>query len=230
MSSCLGPGYNPNPTRSWSRVQNQCTYYDGSNYPQSIYVPQLQKYVPSAQAYHELAMLNKGNILQYKSNSSNLTKQQKIAQISKGKWTNRTTTWATQSDKYTNSNTNMLKRVNSTSNITLDGTTTTAPITPCPYNSGLPSSEIIVPDGGSLNCNIMENTCTGRVVVKPPKQRCYPTSDSGVPGKIIQLCYNDNLPTYYPRQNYTMNTSDNKWPQGETSLTSGNSIPSFGKT
>jgi hypothetical protein len=226
--SCLGPGYNPNPTRSWSRVQSQCTYDDGSNYASTIYIPQLRKYVPTADAAYELALLNKGNVLQYKNNSSNLTKQQKYAQISKSKWTNRTTTWATQSDKYTNMNTRMLKRVNAPNNITLDGVITTDPITPCPYNSGLPPSEIIVPNGGSLVCNIMENTCTGETIVTPARDKCHPTSDSDVPGPITLLCYNDNLPTYYPRQRYIMSNSGNKWPQGERSLPSGNSIPSSG--
>jgi hypothetical protein len=61
--------------------------------------------------YETLALLNKGNVLQYKKNSSLLTKQQVYSKIVNGNWTNRTTTWATQSDKYTNPNTNYLKRI-----------------------------------------------------------------------------------------------------------------------
>ena len=67
--SCLAPGYNPNPTREWYRVQNACTFVNNnsstSNY---TYIPQLKKYVPNADVFNELNMLRKGNILQYKNN------------------------------------------------------------------------------------------------------------------------------------------------------------------
>lgn len=86
--SCLGPYYNPNPTREWFRYENRCP----------------DKYILSTYQY------KKGNILQYKGNSSNLTKNQRYSQIAKGMWTNRTKSWATQSDKYTNPNTNYLKQ------------------------------------------------------------------------------------------------------------------------
>ena len=48
--SCLGNDYNPNPTRVWSRFQNNCSATDSDN------------------------MKYKANVLQYKQNSSNLTK------------------------------------------------------------------------------------------------------------------------------------------------------------
>ena len=65
--SCLGPSYNPNPTRTWFRFDNN-----------------LNDLVSSSEG--PIAMLNKGNVLQYKKNSSRLTKQQKYAQIVRGKW------------------------------------------------------------------------------------------------------------------------------------------------
>ena len=56
--------YNPIPPRVWSRVQNRCLFEQGLT--------------------TETRILAKGNVLQYKKNSSNLTKQQKYSQISKG--------------------------------------------------------------------------------------------------------------------------------------------------
>lgn len=208
--SCLKPGYNPPNTRAWNRVQHPCTFESDV--------------VVSVDASNAAAMSYKGNILQYKGNSSNLTKNQRYAQIAKGKWTNRTTTWATQSDKYTQCNTKGYKRANVPNNIYLNGTTTTNPITCDPT---LPQDEIIVQDGGTLLCNIQYNPCTGETVVQPPRETCFPTSCSDVPGTIMNLCYNDSLPTYYPRRQYVMNSSGDKWPQGYKDLVSGNDIPSL---
>ena len=73
--------YNPNPTRVWSRVQNQCTYIQpGSNYSQ-IYVPLSGQTVSQAQANYEEKLYYKGNILQYKANSATLTKKQRYSQL-----------------------------------------------------------------------------------------------------------------------------------------------------
>lgn len=223
--SCLAPGYDPSITRAWSRVQHSCTYPDtsGNTSTSTIYVPILKKYVPVSSVASELAMLNKGNILQYKKNSSNLTKKQRFAKIAQGQWTNRTTCWATQTVKYTEPNTRLLKRVNIPNNIYLNGTVTSNPIT---CDTTTPKDEIIIAQGGVLLCNEQENPCTGVTIKQPPRELCHPTSASDVPGKIIPLCYNDSLPTYYPRQQYTMNTSGDKWPQGYKDLISGNDIPS----
>jgi len=112
--SCLGKDYNPMPTREWYRFQNRCAYDTTPINETIVYVPLLKDYVPSRQLAYELAVLKKGNILQYKKNSSNLTKNQRYSQIAQGAWTNRTTTWATQTDSYTNPNIKSLKRVNYT--------------------------------------------------------------------------------------------------------------------
>ena len=96
--------YNPNPPRVWSRVQNQCTYTIAGTY-QTVYVPLNNKTELLAVANYQDKILYKGNILQYKKNSSNLTKNQRYSQISKGNWTNRTKTFATQSQTYSNPNT-----------------------------------------------------------------------------------------------------------------------------
>ena len=91
--------------------------------------PEFQKVVETDWAAQEQ---RKGNILQYKDNSSNLTNQERYAQIMKGSWTNRTKTFATQSVDYTNPNTHGFKRVNYTSIYADDGSDAFgAPIT-CP--------------------------------------------------------------------------------------------------
>jgi hypothetical protein len=54
----------------------------------------------------------KAKVLEYRANSSNLTTRQRYAQISKGSWTNRTTTWASQTETYTNPNILNLERGN----------------------------------------------------------------------------------------------------------------------
>jgi len=261
--SCLGPGYNPQPPRQWSRVENRCP----PNVNGIVYIPSLKIYVPQSMVPYELQMMEKGNILQYKANSSNLTKNQRYSQIAKGNWVNRTTTWATQSETYTEPNSTSLQRVAIKGNITVNGTPTTLPTTPCikpvvtPINivpSGkpnnkknpvkkpkpkpkpkpksnvkpspnipsppLPTPPAVISNGGSLVCTTTVNKCNGEIINKNYISNCYLTSDSDVPGKIQELCYNSGLATYYPRTRYTMNNSDNKWPQGVKFLRSANDI------
>lgn len=117
--ACDGKTYVPNPPRLWSRVQLPCSQID-----------------MTSENYYKYLMLKKGNILQYKKNSSCFTNKQIYSLISQKKWTNRNTTWGTQNDRgYTNPNTKMLKR-NNAINITIDGTETFLPTT-CP---SIPSS------------------------------------------------------------------------------------------
>ena len=110
--SCLGNKYNPVPTKEWYRYENRCTYDTTPPNGTIVYVPLLKQYVSSDVLAYELAVLKKGNILQYKKNSADITKSQRYAQIAKGSWTNRNTTWATQGVSYTNPNTTSLKRIN----------------------------------------------------------------------------------------------------------------------
>lgn len=132
--SCF-TNYLPQPPRAWSRVQNSCTYVDSGTSPQNIYAAD---------------MLNKGNVLQYKKNSANLTKSQIYSQVARGKWINRNTTWATQSAQYSNPNTTSLKRSGNVKNIAIDpitgaviGETSSSVTCPQPVvtnNEGLPSN------------------------------------------------------------------------------------------
>ena len=65
MSSSIQ--YNPNPPRVWSRVQNICSTIAYTNDDPSANSN-------FAKAEYDRQMMLKGNVLQYKKNSSNLTK------------------------------------------------------------------------------------------------------------------------------------------------------------
>jgi hypothetical protein len=219
--SCLGKNYNPYPTKEWYRFENRCVYENTPLNQKIVYVPMLKEYVPTNTLAYELAVLKKGNILQYKKNSSNLTKNQRYSQIARGMWTNRTTSWATQTDTYTNPNTKSLKRVNYTdiiiNPVTANDGFTKADGVFCNAVDLTPdqNSAIIIPDGGNLICNVIENQCTGQVYKITKNNNCNPLSASDVPGPTTSaFCYNSSLPTYYPKTKYTYGTSGNKWPQG----------------
>jgi hypothetical protein len=112
-----GKCYLPIPPRAWSRVQNSCSLIAPTNDTDNAFVrvPYTNEIVPYVELGPRLAMINKGNILQYKQNSSNLTKWQKYSKIAKGQWVNRTTTWASQSTRgFTDPNTQQLQRVGGT--------------------------------------------------------------------------------------------------------------------
>jgi len=213
--SCLGPGYDPVPPRAWSRVQNRCAF--DTSYSGESYIPIIKKTVPSQQVAYELDVLAKGNILQYKKNSSNLTQKQRYSQIAKGMWTNRTKTWATQSQIYTNPNTTSLQRVGYT---TIPNTNRN--LNPVPY-----CNNADIKDGGSLVCTRTVNPCTDEVIQVTTTVGCTPTSASDVPGPITYLCYNKGLPTYYPKQRYIMTNGLNKWPINYKLFVSANAIPAI---
>jgi hypothetical protein len=219
-----GGVYNPVPPRVWSRVQNLCTYTVDSSY-ESVYVPFTNQNVPLAQALYQEKLYYKGNILQYKKNSSNLTKSQKYSKIATGNWVNRNKTWATQSATYSNPNTSSLKRVNSIfypyPNILVG-----QPNNPAgPFETNVPNPygcpTVVVEDGGTLLCNAYVEPCTGKVIQNTSTPLCFPTTDSDVPGQIQPLCWSNRLQTFYPRQRYTMSNSGTKFPQGYKAFVSG---------
>jgi len=188
--------YNPIPSRVWNRVQGRCStdsYDPNINYSETDY---------------EKQMLFKGNILQYKKNSSNLTKKQKYTQIAKGMWTNRNKTWATQSATYTNPNTSSLLRVNWDILDPLNNNFSKR-------SNSFGCSTSVIQNGGNLVCNTTVNPCTQEIIKKTKSQQlCNPTTDSDVPGQIQDLCWNDGTQTWYPRQRYIMPTTTDKWPTG----------------
>ena len=211
-----GANYLPEPPRVWSRVQNQCTYtVDNSSYNET-YVPLINQTLLPSEAIFRDKQLYKGNILQYKANSSRLTKNQKYSQISKGLWCNRTKVYATQSQTYTNPNTTSLKRVNYV-NIPYPNQIPGFPNNisgPYQYNVTNPfnCSTNVIQEGGNLVCNAYVNPCTDEVIQTFSQQQCFPTYCSDVPGEIIDLCWNPKIQTWFPRQKYFMNNSTSKWP------------------
>jgi hypothetical protein len=216
--------YLPNPPRVWSRVQNPCTYIVPDNSYNSIYIPLTNQTVTLAQANLEEKIQYKGNILQYKGNSSRITKNQRYSQISRGLWSNRTKVFATQSQTYTNPNTSSLARVNSTS-IPFPNQIVGSPNNISgPFQYGIPNpnncNTTTIEDGGSLLCGSYANPCTGEIIQTVTEQQCYPTYCSDVPGQIMDLCWNPKLQTFFPRNRLTMSNSLNKWPQGYKGLVS----------
>jgi hypothetical protein len=183
--------YLPEPPRAWNRVENICTNFN-VNF--------------NSREYEIAAQIKKGNVLQYKKNSSNLTKNQQYAQISKGLWTNRTKTWATQSETYSNPNTTGLKRVNYTETPISTFTNQLSLGAICPNTTTFK-------DGGSLICNTYENPCTGETTKAFSSVKFHPSSDSDVPGPIVPLYWDEKISPWYPRQRYQMNNSLDKWPQ-----------------
>lgn len=151
MSCFNSKSYLPQPPRAWSRVQNSCSFITETDNNLLVRDPYTGQLIPPVVLAERIDMLNKGNVLQYKANSSNLTKSQKYSKIAKGQWVNRNTTWASQSTRgYTNPNTTSLKRSGNVVNVAIDPITgaiigpTLAPPT-CPQhvttnNEGLPSN------------------------------------------------------------------------------------------
>ena len=138
--------YLPNPSRVWSRTQNQCTYTNVA---------------VSLSSYKE-------NVLQHKGNSSRLTKSQKYAQIAKGLGLSRTKTFATQSQTYTNPNTTGLQRINY-STIPFPNTAVGEPNNISgPFQCNVPNpngcSGTSLQDGGTLKCGYYAKPCTGEII------------------------------------------------------------------
>lgn len=196
MSSCYKTL--PIPSRTWSRVQGPCSLFIDAETrnTETVTIPLTGKVVSRSQLGHELAMLNKGNVLQHKHNSSNLTQKQRYALIAKGKWINRTT-WGSQSaNGYTNPNIKNLQRVNYVS---------------IPIDIGA-AEPIIIKDLGNLVCGTIENPVTGAVFTQPQGDKCFPSSYSDVPGPITNLCWNDGIIPWFPKTRYTMSNSSDKFP------------------
>jgi hypothetical protein len=70
----------------------------------------------------------------------------------------------------------------------------------------------VIPDGGNLLCNRIEDPCTGEILDKTRNNLCFPTSCSDVPGKIKLLCWSGREQVYFPKVKRTYGTSGNKWP------------------
>jgi len=212
----LGIQYNPEPPRVWSRVQRRCTSTIESS--PFVYVPLQTKTILYENAIYNEKQYYKGNILQYKGNSSRLTKNQQYSQIVNGFGSSRKKSYATQTETYTNPNTTGLLRINYTE-IPFPNTLVGKPNNisgPYQYNITNPNNcnTTSLQDGGTLICNAYADPCTGKIIKKTEQQICFPTYCSDVPGQIQNLCWNPKINTFFPRQTLTMNNSGSKWPEG----------------
>ena len=207
--------YNPNPTRVWSRVQNQCTYTD-TNY-NNVYNKLTNQTITQEEANLQDKMLYKGNILQYKGNSSRQTKSQQYSQLAKGLGPNKKKSYATQSQTYSNPNVTGLQRVNFQT-YSYPNQIVSAPNNPSgpfQYNVQNPNgcSGVSIQDGGNLVCGTYANPCNGDIIKQSgyTDTICNPASASDVPGQS-ELCWNNNVNTWFPKSRYVMNNSGTKWP------------------
>jgi len=211
--------YLPQPARVWSRVQSSCTFLnpnDDYTSGTSVFTRQPISY---AQGVYELQLLNKGNILQYKANSAQLTKKQKYTQLAKGYGPNRTKVFATQSDTYSNPNTTGLLRVGSTT-IPYPNQIVGQPNNPSgPYQYDVPNPNNCntngsLEDGGTLVYGTYVNPCSNQIIkecIRSPVI-CNSSTASDVPGRPVALCWNPSLESWFPKPRYVMNNSTDKWP------------------
>lgn len=96
------------------------------------------------------------------------------------------------------------------------------PIIPTPEPVKLDPSII---EGGNLVSCTQEDLCSGEILSALIEDfNCIPTSDSDVPGPIINICYPKNIPVTIPRQRTTYVSNSTKWPvNGITSIPAYNS-------
>lgn len=212
--SCLGPKYNPIPTRAWVRFQNECS---------EPFAP-----IITPEVMLRLQMNNKGNILQYKKNSSRWTKFQKYGYIANRQFTS----WASQSETNSDPNIGLLERVNSkyiiapqSSNIIDNSTITSVQDINCIQNgttAGTPSSIIntlpaigtsgpppptIPPQPTSSSNN---NTTNILPKVQPEGTTLYVIKDGGslLCNRIVNPCTGQLLQTSRNRICYSSTCSD----------------------
>ena len=184
--SCLGNKYNPHPTKEWYRYENSCVYDTVTPNGLVLYVPLLKEYISTDALAYELAVLKKGNIHQYKKNSANITKSQRYAQIAKGAWTNRNTTWGTQGVSYTNPNINSLKRVNYSDIVVNPSNKVTSSSTTYTTTSAdgvLCSPTSSVAKNGFVPTN--NNSGDSNQPTMPPKQGATPSSTNPIIPSIV---------------------------------------------
>jgi hypothetical protein len=166
----------------------------------------------------------KGNILQYKGNSSNYSQKMIYSKIIQGKWTNRKKCYAAQQVKYTNPNIYSFTRRGGLNSL-LNGVQTNYPLK-CPQNNNLvfynsnqradPTIGVIS-NGGVFICSQQSDPCSGFKKTNPPSTYCFPTTCSDVPGKEMFLCYKPTN-SYYPQTKRVMTDVGGEFPNNYKGL------------
>lgn len=201
--------YNPIPPRVWPRVENRCAYDTDVSYSDTLLKQQLYK----------------GNVLQYKGNSARLTKSQRYSQLANLHGPSRTKVFATQSVSYSNPNKTGLLRVGYTTFPYPNQITGAPNNTAGPFAYGIPDPAgcptYSVNDGGTLICGTYANPCTQEIIEKVERSSlvCNPASASDVPG-LGQLCWDNRIQPWFPRNRFSMNNSGTKWPTNYKGLVS----------
>ena len=181
----------PNPPRLWNRSQGIFSI-DPPDQP-ILNVPGTDRYL-TIEAQNEIfAMLNKGNVFQYKKNSSNITKNQRYSQIAKMQWVQRTKTWASQSVTSTMPNTHRLMRVNYETIYLDDGTPANLPVTPLPsiQVSSIPIALPSNPNNNYLNRLTQRVRNTDRQVSIPSVFDANPSANAHA-----DTAYTNRCPVY----------------------------------
>lgn len=196
--------YLQNSPKLWSRVQNSITFQLPSTDYTQTYIPLINKTVSLKEADYYNKLLYKGNILQYKANSFQTSKKQKYSKLAQGFGSNRTKTFATQSQTYSNPNNSSLLRINS-SQMSNNTPSTFQYNVPHPFGCSADFIEV----GGNLVCGNYTNPCSEEILKTSSSNimKYFPTYCSNVPGPPILLYWNSNSSSYFPRQRRVMSTS-----------------------
>jgi len=241
--SCLGPNYNPIPSRQWSRVQNPLPNNDN---------------IDDLNAHYAMNQMKiKGNVLQYYKNANEDTTALSYLK-------NNMKSLSTQGQQYTNPNIRNYERIDyiNVDSVTGEITDQTnyCPTYTMPTNNTLPNSipvpveppkslppppaekkpstfAVVTPNkpanhisiitNGNMLCNRIVHKCTQLPVnngLIPVNNRnvCNPTTSSNVPGKIMPLCFNRDkdwiMRSPHNMSRLTMNNSGNKWSIGEKNI------------
>ena len=236
--SCLGPNYNPKPPREWNRYKPRCLNNEAN--AQMYMKANILQYINNSSQLtkkQKYASLAQGNSTSWASQSS----QSSLPNIKSLKRVNQTYIVAPQSSNIIDSNNitsyelqDCIKnKINNNINLPSISSTSSPSLPPPPPPPPPPPNETpnypglppivdtpgvtiyLIPNGGTLICNTIENPCTGAVLQKQANKICYPTTCSDVPGPIKLLCWSGRLPTFFPKVKRTYGTSDNKWPVNE---------------
>jgi len=230
--SCLGPMYNPIPPREWNRYKPRCPNNEaGLLMYRKANILQYKNNSARLTKQQNYGLLAQRNFISWASQ----TQQASFPNIQSLQRVNQTYIVAPQSSNIIDNNNitsyellDCIKKVINNNNINLpsvggEGSLPPPPPPPPPNetpkypslppiinNPGVPI--YLIPNGGKLICNTIENPCTGEILQKTRNKSCYPTTCSDVPGKIQLLCWSGRLPTFFPKVKRSYGTSDNKWP------------------
>jgi hypothetical protein len=237
--SCLGPEYNPLPPREWVRFHNRCSQRNEPTISAAeSYLLQMNRKANILQYNNNSARFNKnqkyGQLAnRYFKTFGSQTQTYSNPNIKLFERTNETYKVLPNVNVINDADVTQIQNINCIKDKIQDifpnlpaigGDGGNQPIIPpqpeiSPSNPSNPPyipppgvTIYVVPDGGKLLCNRIQDPCTGDILDKTREKICFPTSCSDVPGKIELLCWSGREPVYFPKVKRTYGTSGNKWP------------------